>query len=64
MSSRLYRLDVWSRRNLAPGWCLTNRWSGRVEDKAPNPISSARGDQLNRYVSIVVPTSNLIGPHS
>jgi len=27
---------------------LTNRWSGRVEDKMPSPNAGARAAQLNR----------------
>jgi hypothetical protein len=27
---------------------LTNRWSGRVEDKVPSPNVGARAAQLNR----------------
>jgi hypothetical protein len=29
-------------------WHLTNRWSGRVEDKALSPNAGARAAQLNR----------------
>jgi hypothetical protein len=27
---------------------LTNRWSGRVDDKVPSPYNSGRAAQLNR----------------
>ena len=30
---------------------LTNRWSGRVENKVPSSNTSSRAAQLNRYDS-------------
>jgi hypothetical protein len=30
-------------------WRLTNRWSGRVEDKVPSSNGSVRAAQLNRW---------------
>ena len=48
--SRTQRIDRLIKLKSYRAGCadLTNRWSARVEDKVPSPISSARGAQLIR----------------